>query len=429
MGQRRARARRRRRGARSPLGRRPRRQRRSPSVAAMVAVGVRARRAATVALPSRTSSQAPPGSAPTSTSRIVSPLRKPSRRTALPLRRQPSSARHGDCAHRPRVAAARGRRARLRRARRAARRRRAAALAGGNSRSPARARSARCRGRRWRTTASRPAAPRNSTLLATPTIRYARQRRRCMRASAPARSVAVDDQLGDHRVVVRRDRVALLDAGVDAHVTRSPAAARGGRSVRSTAGSRGPDPRRRCAPRSRGPSIAELALRQRQRLAGRDAQLPLDQVEPGDHLGDRMLDLQARVHLHEVEAAVRMGDELDRAGADVADRLAPPRPRRGPSPRGARRVMPGRGRLLEHLLVAALHRAVALEQVDAVADACRRRPGSRCGAASVTYCSTSTRSSPNALLRLALARRRAPPRSRRPRRPAACPCRRRRRSP
>jgi hypothetical protein len=43
---------------------------------------------------------------------------------------------------------------------------------------------------------------------------------------------------------------------------------------------------------------------QRQRLAGGHAQLPLDQVEPGDHLGDRVLHLQPRVHLHEVEAQV-----------------------------------------------------------------------------------------------------------------------------
>ena len=48
----------------------------------------------------------------------------------------------------------------------------------------------------------------------------------------------------------------------------------------------------------------ELVLRLRQRLAGRDAQLPFDEIEPGDHLGDRMLDLQPRVHLHEVERAV-----------------------------------------------------------------------------------------------------------------------------
>ena len=51
------------------------------------------------------------------------------------------------------------------------------------------------------------------------------------------------------------------------------------------------------------PRCDDLFLRQRQRLAGGDAQLPLDQVQPGDDLGDRMLHLQARVDLHEIEAA------------------------------------------------------------------------------------------------------------------------------
>jgi hypothetical protein len=50
-----------------------------------------------------------------------------------------------------------------------------------------------------------------------------------------------------------------------------------------------------------------VVLRQRQRLAGGHAQLPLDQVEAGDRLGHRVLDLQPRVHLHEVEAQVAVG--------------------------------------------------------------------------------------------------------------------------
>ena len=116
------------------------------------------------------------------------------------------------------------------------------------------------------------------------------------------------------------------------------------------------------------PCERELLLGERQRLAGGDAQLPLDQVQAGDHLGHRMLDLQAGVHLHEVEASPSgVDDELDRAGADVADR--PGRGDGGLAHAGAqrRRSCPGAGRLLDHLLVAALHRAVALEQVDAVA--------------------------------------------------------------
>ena len=73
----------------------------------------------------------------------------------------------------------------------------------------------------------------------------------------------------------------------------------------------------------------DLVLAERQRLAGGDSELPLDQVDPGDRLGDRMLDLQPRIHLDEVEfpglQPVRsVGDELDGAGAAIARRRAPP---------------------------------------------------------------------------------------------------------
>ena len=59
----------------------------------------------------------------------------------------------------------------------------------------------------------------------------------------------------------------------------------------------------------------------RELLAGGDADHLLDQIDAGDELGHRMLDLQPRVHLEEVEAPVLAGDELDRAGGVVADRL------------------------------------------------------------------------------------------------------------
>src|SRR3546814_8910609 len=71
-----------------------------------------------------------------------------------------------------------------------------------------------------------------------------------------------------------------------------------------------------------------LLLRQRQGLAGGNAQLPFDQIEPGDHLGHRMLDLQARVNFHEIEVhgtagtgvgTIAIGDELDGAGADRSE--------------------------------------------------------------------------------------------------------------
>jgi len=55
-------------------------------------------------------------------------------------------------------------------------------------------------------------------------------------------------------------------------------------------------------------------LRERERLAGRNADHLLHQIEPGDALGDRVLHLQPGVHLEEEEAPVLADDELDRAG-------------------------------------------------------------------------------------------------------------------
>ena len=79
-----------------------------------------------------------------------------------------------------------------------------------------------------------------------------------------------------------------------------------------------------------------------------------------------MLDLQARVHLDEVELAVLV-EELDRAGAAIVELL-----------HGAWRTIVAdllallgvegrRGRLLPDLLVPALQRAVALAEMDGVA--------------------------------------------------------------
>ena len=61
----------------------------------------------------------------------------------------------------------------------------------------------------------------------------------------------------------------------------------------------------------------------RQRLARRDEQLRLDDVDAGHEFGDRMLDLHAGVHLDEVELVVLI-EELERAGVAVADFAAGP---------------------------------------------------------------------------------------------------------
>ena len=62
-------------------------------------------------------------------------------------------------------------------------------------------------------------------------------------------------------------------------------------------------------------------MRDGQRLAGGDADLFLHQIDARHFLRHRMLDLDARVHLHEIELAV-LEEELDRAGVHVAHRLA-----------------------------------------------------------------------------------------------------------
>ena len=80
-----------------------------------------------------------------------------------------------------------------------------------------------------------------------------------------------------------------------------------------------------------------------------------------------MLDLDAPVQLEEEEVAA-VEHELGRAGAPVADR-ARERDRRLAHRRAQLRVERGRGRLLEHLLVAALDRALALAERDRAAPA------------------------------------------------------------
>ena len=114
------------------------------------------------------------------------------------------------------------------------------------------------------------------------------------------------------------------------------------------------------------PVERHVRLREAQLFARRDADHLLDEVDAGDHLGDRMLDLQARIHLEEIERAVLAGDELDRAGGIVADGLGE---RDGLlahlAPR--RLVEKRRRRLLDDLLVAALDRAFALAEIDDVA--------------------------------------------------------------
>jgi hypothetical protein len=166
---------------------------------------------------------------------------------------------------------------------------------------------------------------------------------------------AVGDDLGDHRVEVGRDGVALADAGVDADAGAGGQgqprdAAGGGREV--AVGVLGVQ--------ARLDGVAELGgLVAFELPAAGDVQLQLDQVGAGGDLGDRVLDLQAGVDLEEGEQLLaRVVQELDGARAAVADGHREPL-RRRLQLGGLRRREDGGGGLLDDLLVAPLHRAVA----------------------------------------------------------------------
>ena len=98
-------------------------------------------------------------------------------------------------------------------------------------------------------------------------------------------------------------------------------------------------------------------------------QLQRDEIDTGDHLGDRMFDLQAGVHLEEVETACFV-EELDGSrtfvaagGGDTERRVT----HRGAHLAGDAR----RRRLLDELLVAPLARTVPFAEPDRVAEAVR----------------------------------------------------------
>ena len=111
----------------------------------------------------------------------------------------------------------------------------------------------------------------------------------------------------------------------------------------------------------------DVVLRPRQLPARSDLDLPAHQIEPGAPLGHRMLDLQPRIHLEEIEVArIPVDEEFAGAGADVADGLGGVH---GHAPHlcaQLRRDDGGR-RLLDDFLMPALHAALALAEPDRVA--------------------------------------------------------------
>src|SRR4051794_29235466 len=170
-----------------------------------------------------------------------------------------------------------------------------------------------------------------------------------------------DDEFGYQRVVVDADLGPFEDAGVEPYTF--PAR----RLVLYEAADRGQKIARRVFgidPRLDGPARDfHIVLGKGERLASRHLYHQLDEIEPGHQLRHRVLDLEPRVHLEEIEIAPLVDDELDRAGRAVTDGL---RQRDGlPAHHFSGFGVEKRARrLLDDLLVAALDRTFALTEID-----------------------------------------------------------------
>src|SRR5690606_10391681 len=114
----------------------------------------------------------------------------------------------------------------------------------------------------------------------------------------------------------------------------------------------------------------DLILGPRELAPARNPDLLLDDVDVGDKLRDRVLNLEPRVHLKEVEVAVLIHEELNRARVDVVHRLGC-RHRYPAHPLAQVGIHDGRRGLLQQLLVPALDGTLALAQVDHIAVAVR----------------------------------------------------------
>ena len=167
------------------------------------------------------------------------------------------------------------------------------------------------------------------------------------------------DHLGDHGVVIRRDLVAVVRRRVHAH-----AVAAGQVHLRDGAGRRQEPAFGLLGVHAALDGVAavrDVVLRERQRVARRHADHLFHEIGARDHLGDGVFHLDARVHLHEVVVQLIVQQKLDGARRRVAHGLR--RAHGGFQHLVAHALRHhGRGAFLDHLLVVALHRAIALAQ-------------------------------------------------------------------
>ena len=175
------------------------------------------------------------------------------------------------------------------------------------------------------------------------------------------------DNLPDQRIVVGRNDVVVINVGIDTN-------ARPTRHVILI------DPPRR---RHKGigvfrvnsaldgmAAIDHIALADAQLFSGGDANLFLNNVDAGNQFRHRMLDLNTGIHLDKIELIVLV-QKLERPRATIADALA-----------GIGAAYPDaisqalfdtrRRRFFNDFLVTALHRAIAIPQIDGVFELIRQ---------------------------------------------------------
>src|SRR5713226_157874 len=128
---------------------------------------------------------------------------------------------------------------------------------------------------------------------------------------------APGNDLREQRVVVRGNDISRVDVGIDPH----PRTSRGDKGGQRAGGGTEVLTRVfRVDPAFDGmAAVVHIALVDPEFLFRRDGDLHFDDVQTGDHLGDGVLDLDARVHLHEVKTAIAIHEELDRSGPRVVD--------------------------------------------------------------------------------------------------------------
>src|ERR1700731_4320627 len=125
------------------------------------------------------------------------------------------------------------------------------------------------------------------------------------------------DELGEHRIKLRRRRIAKIAARIDSHTRAGRLLICGERT-----GSAGGDTRLH----SKAARSSERGLirdpQSFERLAGRDAKLRFDQVDAHDLLGDGVFDLDARVALDkEMLAAFRANQKFDCTPIHIVGRM------------------------------------------------------------------------------------------------------------